>query len=70
MPVEDPVRAFIERDDERWRNEIGRRYRFRPWKARRIIGLYDDLLKWRRDLRAVQRERARLIQAGELQLDR
>ncbi len=70
MAVEDPVQAFIERNDERWRQQVRRRYRFRPWKARRIIRLYDDLLRWRRELRAVQRERARLIEAGELLVDR
>jgi len=70
MTVEDPVQAFIERDRERWRQQIRRQYRFRPWKARRIIRLHDDLLRWRDELRAVRRERARLIAAGELPAER
>jgi hypothetical protein len=70
MTVEDPVVALIERDREEWRQLIRRQYRFRPWEARRIIGVHDDLLRWREELRAAQRERARLIESGELQVDR
>ncbi|KTR38378.1 hypothetical protein NS263_13620 [Curtobacterium oceanosedimentum] len=62
--------VLIERDRERWRQQIRRQYRFRPWKARRIIRVHDDLLRWREELRAAQRERARLIEAGELRVDR
>ncbi|WIE74785.1 hypothetical protein [Curtobacterium sp. MCSS17_007] len=70
MAVQDPTEAFIERDDERWRQQVRRRYRFRPRKARRIIRLHDDTQLWLEELRAVRRERARLIEAGELQVDR
>lgn len=70
MAVEDPVVALIERDREEWRQLIRRQYRFRPWEARRIIRVHDDLLRWRDELRAAQRERARLIESGELQVDR
>lgn len=70
MAVEDPVVALIERDREEWRQLIRRQYRFRPWEARRIIRVHHDLLRWRDELRAAQRERARLIESGELQVDR
>lgn len=70
MAVEDPVVALIERDREEWRQLIRRQYRFRPWEARRIIRVHDDLLRCRDELRAAQRERARLIESGELQVDR
>ena len=69
MTVEDPVHALIVRGQEEWRRAVRRRYRLRPWKARRLIREHDELLKRQAEWRAARRERARLIASGELQVD-
>jgi len=70
MTVEDPVLALIGRRQEEWRQRVRRRYRFRPWKARRLIWEHDELLRRQEEWRAARQERARLIAAGELRARR
>jgi len=62
----DPVLELLDRRDEEWRERIRRKYRFRPWRARRIIREHDDLLRRLDEWREARRERRRLIEAGEL----
>jgi len=69
MP-KDPVLELLERRDEEWRERIRRKYRFRPWRARRIIWEHDDLLRRLDEWRVARRERRRLIEAGELSGER
>ncbi|WP_439692160.1 hypothetical protein ACRQ4B_14815 [Curtobacterium sp. SP.BCo] len=64
--TEDPVLALLRRREEEWRERIRRKYRFRPWKARRIIWEHDDLRRRLDEWRDARRERRRLIEAGEL----
>ncbi|WP_144715056.1 hypothetical protein [Curtobacterium pusillum] len=66
MAVEDPVKALIERRREEWRQEVRQRYRFRPWKARRLIEMHDDIIRFLEETREARRERKRLLEAGEL----
>ncbi|TDN45851.1 hypothetical protein EDF64_102268 [Curtobacterium flaccumfaciens] len=66
MTVEDPVLALVTRRQQEWRERVRRRYRFRPWKARRIIWEHDELIRRSAEWRTARRERARLIDAGEL----
>jgi hypothetical protein len=66
MSVQDPVKALVERRREEWRQEVRQRYRFRPWKARRLIDVHDDLIRFLEETREARRERRRLIEAGEL----
>ncbi len=70
MAAEDPVLALIRQRQEEWRQRVRRRYRWRPWKARRLIWEHDELLRRQDEWRAARRERARLIESGELQVDR
>lgn len=70
MAAEDPVLALIRQRQEEWRQRVRRRYRWRPWKARRLICEHDELLRRQDEWRAARRERARLIESGELQVDR
>jgi len=70
MTVEDPVLALIGRRQEEWRQRVRRRYRFRPWKARRLIWEHDELLRRQEEWRAARQERERLIAAGELRARR
>ncbi|MCL9666751.1 hypothetical protein L2091_16135 [Curtobacterium albidum] len=70
MAAEDPVLALIRQRQEEWRQRVRRRYRWRPWKARRLIWEHDELLRRQDEWRAARRERARLIEAGELRVDR
>jgi len=69
MAVQDPVKVLIERRREEWRQEVRHRYRFRPWKARRLIAMHDDVIQFLEETRAARRERKRLIEAGELSRD-
>lgn len=64
--VEDPVLALVARRQEEWRQRVRRRYRFRPWRARRLIWEHDELIRRGAEWRAARQERARLIAAGEL----
>lgn len=66
MTARDPVKVLIERRREEWRQEVRQRYRFRPWKARRLIEMHDDVIRFIEETRAARRERRRLIEAGEL----
>ncbi|WP_416394656.1 MULTISPECIES: hypothetical protein [unclassified Curtobacterium] len=66
MTARDPVEVLIERRREEWRQEVRQRYRFRPWKARRLIEMHDDVIRSIEETRAARRERRRLIEAGEL----
>jgi hypothetical protein len=69
MAVQDPVKVLIERRREEWRQEVRQRYRLRPWKARRLIGMHDDIIQFLEETRVARRERRRLIEAGELSRD-
>lgn len=69
MSVEDPVKALVERRREEWRQEIRQRYWLRPWRARRLISLHDEINRELEELREARRERKRLIEAGELSRD-
>lgn len=66
MTVEDPVLALVARRQEEWRQRIRRKYRLRPWKARRLIWEHDELIRRHAEWREARRERGRLIEAGEL----
>lgn len=66
MTVEDPVLALVARRQEEWRRRIRRKYRLRPWKARRLIWEHDELIRRQSEWREARRERKRLIEAGEL----
>lgn len=66
MTAEDPVLALIDRRQEEWRQRIRRKYRLRPWKARRLIREHDELIRRQAEWKAARRERRRLIEAGEL----
>ncbi|WP_022906575.1 hypothetical protein [Curtobacterium sp. B18] len=66
MTARDPVKVLIERRREERRQEVRQRYRFRPWKARRLIEMHDDVIRSIEETRAARRERRRLIEAGEL----
>ncbi|WP_141718879.1 hypothetical protein [Curtobacterium sp. ER1/6] len=70
MTADDPVLALIERRQEEWRQRVRQRYRFRPWKARRLIWEHDELLRRQEEWRAARHERARLVRNGELQAGR
>lgn len=69
MNAEDPVKALVERRREEWRQEIRQRYRLRPWRARRMISLHDEITRELEELREARRERKRLIESGQLSLD-
>jgi hypothetical protein len=69
MTVEDPVLALVARRQEEWRQRIRRKYRLRPWKARRLIWEHDELIRRQAEWRDARRERRRLIEAGELSRD-
>ncbi|GAA3336978.1 hypothetical protein GCM10017714_01980 [Curtobacterium pusillum] len=68
--AKDPVEELLERRDEEWRARIRHKYRFRPWRARRVIWEYDEILRRLEEWRAARRERARLIARGELSGER
>ncbi|PCN49133.1 hypothetical protein Csp2054_02755 [Curtobacterium sp. 'Ferrero'] len=70
MTADDPVLALIERRQEEWRERIRRKYRLRPWKARRLIWEHDELLRRQTEWKTARRERRRLIDAGELSGER
>lgn len=66
MTAEDPVLALVAKREAEWRERVRRKYRFRPWKARRLIWERDELTRRLGEWRDARRERARLIDAGEL----
>ncbi|KTR02460.1 hypothetical protein NS184_15800 [Curtobacterium luteum] len=70
MTTGDPVLALIERRREEWRQRIRRKYRLRPWKARRLIWEHDELIRRQAEWKAARKERRRLIEAGELSGER
>lgn len=70
MVVEDPVLALVARRQEEWRRRIRRKYRLRPWKARRLIWEHDELIRRQAEWKAARSERRRLIETGQLSGER
>ncbi|MBT2503391.1 hypothetical protein [Curtobacterium sp. ISL-83] len=64
MTEVDPVRALFARRHEEWKENVRRRHRFRPWRARRIIAERDRLREMMREMDEAFRERARLAAGG------